>query len=188
MVVGSIPEHVCTSERMNERMPGGAHLLIRALISELKAKVNVNEKQCVNELLVYTWVVYFCLLNGLWDQCCHHFFIKVNHQCILYASGSVCIWVWVWMATWQQNSCHIAIEPFRKSQSNSQMVIRWLFFLQIVIQPFDQLYPNLTNGNSVTVLLLNCHLAVQTQTQRQTEPEVFRNAIIMSRKNVIRFH
>ena len=91
MVVGTIPEHVCTSERMNERMPGGVHLLIRALISELKAKVNANEKQCVNELLVYTWVVYFCLLNGLWDQCCHHFFIKVNHQCILYASGSVCV-------------------------------------------------------------------------------------------------
>ena len=28
------------------------------------------------------------------------------------------------------------------------------------------------NGNSATVLLLSCHLAVKTQTQ--TEPEVFR--------------
>ena len=46
--------------------------------------------------------------------------------------------------------------------------------LQIAIRPFNQLYPNLANGNSVTVLLLNCHLAVQTQTQMQTEPEVFR--------------
>ena len=33
-------------------------------------------------------------------------------------------------------------------------------------------FPNLTNGNSVTVLLLNCHSAIQTRTQsqRQTEP------------------
>ena len=35
-------------------------------------------------------------------------------------------------------------------------------------------FPNLINGNSVTVLLLNRHLAIQTQTQMQTEPEAYR--------------
>ena len=70
MVVGSIPEHVCTSKRMNERMPGGVYLLIRALSREFKGKKFLS--QCVNELLVYTWVVYFYLLNGLWDQRYHH--------------------------------------------------------------------------------------------------------------------
>ena len=54
------------------------------------------------------------------------------------------------------------------------MVIQQLFCLQIAIQPFNQLYPNLTNGNSETVLSPKCHLAVQTKTQMQTEPEVFR--------------
>ena len=39
--------------------------------------------------------------------------------------------------------------------------------------PFDRLYPNLTNGNSTTVLSLNYHSAIQTQTQTQTESEVF---------------
>ena len=38
-------------------------------------------------------------------------------------------------------------------------------FLRIVIWPFDQLYPNLMNGNSVTVLSPNCHSAVQISTQ-----------------------
>ena len=38
--------------------------------------------------------------------------------------------------------------------------------------PFDWLYSHLTNSNSASVLLLNCHSAIQTQTQ--TEPEVFR--------------
>ena len=47
MVVGSIPEHVCTSERMNERMPGGVHLLIRALTRKFKGKKFLL--QCVNE-------------------------------------------------------------------------------------------------------------------------------------------
>ena len=37
--------------------------------------------------------------------------------------------------------------------------------------PFDWLYSHLTNSNSASVLLLNCHSAIQTQTQ--TEPEVF---------------
>ena len=50
----------------------------------------------------------------------------------------------------------ITIRPFWKSESNGQM---WL-------------YPNLMNGNSVTVLSPNYHSAVQTQTQ--TEPAVFR--------------
>ena len=48
LVVGSIPEHVCTSKRMNERMPIGVHLLIRALTREFKGKKFLS--QCVNEL------------------------------------------------------------------------------------------------------------------------------------------
>ena len=34
-------------------------------------------------------------------------------------------------------------------------------------------FPNLMNGNLMTVLSPNCHSAVQTQTQTQTEPEVY---------------
>ena len=58
-----------------------------------------------------------------------------------------------------------------ESQSNGQMVIWQLFCLRIAIQSFDQLNLNLTICNLATVLLLNCHSAVQTQTQM--EPEVF---------------
>ena len=47
-----------------------------------------------------------------------------------------------------------------------------MFFLRTVIWPFDQLYPNLMNGNSVTVLSPNCYSVVQTKTQK--EPDVFR--------------
>ena len=35
-------------------------------------------------------------------------------------------------------------------------------------------FSNLMNGNSTTVLSLNCHSVVQTQTQMQTEPEAYR--------------
>ena len=35
-------------------------------------------------------------------------------------------------------------------------------------------FPEQPNGNLATVLLPNCHLAVQTQTQMQTEPEAYR--------------
>ena len=46
------------------------------------------------------------------------------------------------------------------------------------ICPFGRLYPNLTNGNLVTVLSPNCHAPVQTQTQ--TEPEVFRKHVSLN--------
>ena len=35
-------------------------------------------------------------------------------------------------------------------------------------------FPNWLNGNSVTVLSPNCHLAIKTQIQMHTESEVFR--------------
>ena len=81
-----------------------------------------------------------------------------------YASGSVCVWVWVWMAEW----------PFSDKQLLNyhspilEKSVKW----PNAIMPFDQLYPNLMNGNSATVLLPNYHSAVQTQTL--TQPEVFR--------------
>ena len=34
-----------------------------------------------------------------------------------------------------------------------------------------------SNGNSATVLSPNCHLATQSKTQTQTEPEVFRKHV-----------
>ena len=95
-----------------------------------------------------------------WDRCLVALIIFFGHQwdkvreisskkwhknCILYAPDSVC--VWVWMAEWQ---FWITIQQIWKSQSNGWMVICWLFCLQIAIRPF------------------------QTQTQMQTEPEVFR--------------
>ena len=65
------------------------------------------------------------------------------------------------MAIWRQNSCRITIQPFREKSVKRP-------------NTFDRLYPNLTNGNSATVLSSNYHSSVQTQTQTQMEPEVFR--------------
>ena len=56
----------------------------------------------------------------------------------------------------------------------SEKLVEWLN----AIWPFDQLYPNLMNGNLVTVLLLNDHSVVQTQTQIRTELEVCRKHIV----------
>ena len=70
-----------------------------------------------------------------------------------------------WMAIQWQNSHQIIIHQIWKSQSNGQMIMRQLFCLQNGIQPFDWLYPNLMNGNSVTALSQKYHLAIQTQTQ-----------------------
>ena len=74
---------------------------------------------------------------------------------------------------------------FESDQSNDNSVTKQLpnYHLAVseksveqpsAIQLFDQLYPNLTNGNSASALLPNYHLVIQTQTQTQTEPEVFR--------------
>ena len=45
---------------------------------------------------------------------------------------------------------------------------------------FVQLYPNLMNGNSMTVLSLNCHSAIQIQTQMQRELRYFENTLAWS--------
>ena len=73
-------------------------------------------------------------------------------------------------ATKQSLNYHLS--DLEKSVEQSKMVIHQLFCLWIAIWPFNWLYPNLTNGDLATVLLLNCHSAVQTQTQAETE--VFR--------------
>ena len=39
----------------------------------------------------------------------------------------------------------------------SEKLVQW----PNVIQPFDQLYPNVMNGNSVTVLSANCHSGIR---------------------------
>ena len=89
------------------------------------------------------------------------------------ADGFVNSAVTGWIVIQQQNSYQIIIYQIWKRQLNSWMAIQWQFYLQIAIRLFDQLYPNLTNGNSVTVLLPNCHLAFHTQIEMQWNPEMF---------------
>ena len=66
--------------------------------------------------------------------------------------------------------------------------VKWLN----VAAPFDQLYPNLMNGNLATVLLPNYHSAVQTQTQTRViskTPNVYvlqHTASVMIIINIIR--
>ena len=68
---------------------------------------------------------------------------------------------------------------FEFEWQNSRQITIWTFWKKSVqwlndIQPFDRPYPNLANGNLATILSLNYHSAVQTQTRTQTELEVFR--------------
>ena len=84
-----------------------------------------------------------------------HFWDRIQiafaFRCILFASGCVCVWVWVWTTEWQFSDKTPAKLPFVKFGKLGQMA----------------------------VLSLNCHSAVQTQTQMQTEPEVFRNTLFV---------
>ena len=69
------------------------------------------------------------------------------------------------MAIRQQISCQITMLPIWIK------LVKWPNGNSKTKEPFDQ--PQWPNSNSATVLSPNCHSAVQTQAQTQTEPKAY---------------
>ena len=98
------------------------------------------------------------------------------YGCILYASGSVCIWVWAWMAEWlfsKKTGTELPFFKFLKSQFLSLNCHSALY----------RLYPNLTNDNLATVLSLNWRSAFRLKLKRKRNLRYFENTDMATNTN-----
>ena len=87
------------------------------------------------------------------------------------------------MAICRQNSCRITIPQIwikLVKQPSGNLETKQLPYYHLTIQPT---FPEWLNGILVTVLMMNCHSAVQTQTQTQMEPEAYRMHLLPSLKS-----